>query len=873
MYKWPATIVCALLLSVLPFKALHAGSAADKSLIAVFPKNFPPIYSVTENGVPSGFGIEFAEQVAKEAGLHIEYRSKATWSDAIEALKTGEADLVPNMGITKWRGPVMDFSQPIHETRVSIFVNYANNEIHTFEDLQDKLVGVVRSNVGASLLRKHPSIYTRRYPSLNELFVALLEEEVDAVVYPAPNFVNLALRLGTDDHIKSVGQPLTIVQRAMAVRKGNTALLEKLNPAITSVLQSRRYQRLLQRWFPPPPPFWTTERVAFFLAGLLIVVAVIWQVYRIVILRKLNGQLLAANNFSNAVLDAALEGVVSVDFRGHITSINAAGERMFGRPKADVIDTPVNWLLAGPDAHELLTSLEKFQSLPAHNRQWSSQRLWECAGRRNDGELFPVQISVSPMNMNGEPSFVFILHDESRVRQAEMRAEHLLNHDPLTGLLNQRGVCAALDVFISQRASLPFACLCIGLQRLTNINVTYGRQVGDTVLVQSAANLDQIFDDCNKRLEAIARVGGERFLLVVPATDSDSAITLAERVMELFQQYPVKIDDGKKSIEVDAQVGIACYPKHGTTSEELVYRAEVAFYEGRERKATRVYVYDSTETSKQSKVEHALQRVKSALNEDRVLLHFQPIKHIASGRVLHHEVLLRMYDDDGTIIKPSDIIPVAERFGLITRIDYRVMQLALTYMASMQDTSDITLSVNLSPIHLGDTKLFSWLNEVFLENPLLAQNIIFEITETAALQNMTSAKQFMDDLKNLGCRFALDDFGVGFTSFAQLRNLPVDVIKIDGMFVRYLSHSAEDQVLVQAMTDVVHSLGKKVVAEYVEDEATYTLLREYGVDFAQGYYIGRPVPDLDIDNDTSSHISNHTDTHNKQGKDIKAQHS
>lgn len=865
MQNWPVTIIGILLMGFMPFQVIQAGTAADGTLVAVFPKTFPPIYSVTENGVPSGFGIEFTEQVAKEAGLHIEYRSMATWWDVIQALKNGEADLVPNMGITKWRRPVMDFSEPIHKIPVSIFVKRDKTSIRAIEDLPGKLVGVVRGNIAVSLLRKRPSIYTKKYPSLNDLFVALLEEKIDAAVYPEPNFLDLAIRVGTDDHIKRVGQPLTSVPRAIAVRKGDTALLEKLNPAITKVLHSRRYQRLLQRWFPPPPPFWTTKRVVFFLAGLLVVVAILWQVYRIVLLRKINGQLVAANNFSNAVLDAALEGVVSVDFRGYITSINAAGERMFGRQASDLVDKPVNWLLSGPDAHELLTSLEQFLSLPVPRQQWNYQRLWECTARRSDGELFPVQVSVSPMDLDGEPSFVFILHDESRVRQAETRTEHLLNHDPLTGLLNQRGVCAALDVFISQRASLSFACLCIGLQRLTHINVTYGRQVGDTVLVQTAANLHKIIEECGKRMEAIARVGGERFLVVVPGTDTNSAIKLAERVMQLFQRYPVKIGDGGKSIEVEAHVGIACYPRHGTSSEELVYRAEVAFYDGREKRASRVHVYDSTETRKHTRVEHALQRIKSALSEDRVLVYFQPIKHISSGKTWHYETLVRMYDPDGTIIKPSDIISVAERFGLITRIDFRVMQLAVTYLASMPDSSpDITLSVNLSAIHLEDTKLFSWFNDIVRESPSVASNIIFEITETAALQNMTSARQFMEDLKNLGCRFALDDFGVGFTSFAQLRNLPVDIIKIDGMFVRSLSYSPEDQVLVQAMTEVAHSLGKKVVAEYVEDEATYNLLREYGVDFAQGYYIGKPAPELIIDNNTPSDSS----LHKKQ--DIKA---
>jgi EAL domain-containing protein (putative c-di-GMP-specific phosphodiesterase class I) len=194
---------------------------------------------------------------------------------------------------------------------------------------------------------------------------------------------------------------------------------------------------------------------------------------------------------------------------------------------------------------------------------------------------------------------------------------------------------------------------------------------------------------------------------------------------------------------------------------------------------------------------------------------------------------------------PNDFIPAAERYGLIGRIDYRVLELAFSHLAAFEDSPEkISLAINLSAAHIGNDALARFLETLFETGAVSAKNIIFEITETTALQNLGKARAFMDPLKALGCRFALDDFGVGFTSFAQLRELPVDIVKIDGMFVRELPHKPQDQALVKSITDIAHSLEKQVVAEFVENAEILGLLDEYGVDYAQGYHIGKPAPEL-----------------------------
>ncbi|MGD8572807.1 MAG: EAL domain-containing protein [Gammaproteobacteria bacterium] len=826
------------------------------TLIAVYPKDFPPVYTVSKNGVPTGFGFEFTEEVAKRAGLNIEYRSVPTWTDADKALINGEADLIPNMGITNERRKLMSFSRPFHEIPVSIIVHRDNQDIYGFTDLTGKLVGVVTTNIAVSLLQDDKYIYKKEYASLNDLFLALLEKKIDAAVYPEPNFKHLALRAEIPGLVKTVGEPLVVVPRAIAVRKGNANLLEKLNPAITEVLQSESYQRMLNRWFPPPAPFWTSQRVAMLVLVLFVGAALLWQMYRIVFLRKLNSKLAIANNFNTAVLDAALEGILTLDDNNRIDSVNAAGETMLNMNHQELVNTPVSWLLSGPDAQALMEAIEKYRAAPANQRRWNSRQRWECTARRMNGQLFPVQVSALPMDIGGELQYVLVLHDESHVQQIEQRVQFLLHHDPLTGLLNQEGIRSILDDYIAQSATLPFACICVGLQRLTYINVTYGRQVGDEVLLQTSSNLRQIIENYGKHMKAIARIGGERFLIVVSEVSAEEVLGLVERISDKFQEYHIQLADRNEAIRVDAQFGVACYPKHGISSEELIYHSEVAFYSARDHSFSAVHIYDSRESQEHSSIEHALQRVKSALSDDRISLYFQPIQNLSTGKILHFEALLRMHEPDGSLIMPADIIPHAERYGLITRIDYRVMQLAITYLASLQENyPNVSLSVNLSPVHLGDDRIISWFSKIFHDSPELAKSLIFEITETATLQNMANAKQFMIELRDFGCRFALDDFGVGFTSFSQLRNLPVDIVKIDGIFVRKLPRNPDDQALVRTLTDVAHSMGKEVVAEFVEDRVTLELLKEYGVDYAQGYYIGKPGPDLIINNEMSEQFS------------------
>ena len=825
-------------------------------LVAVFPENFPPVFQVTGNNVPTGFGIEVMEELAARAKLHIVYRPTRTWAETLAAVREGRADLIPNLGVTPERQKDFDFSLPLMRLPVSVFVRAEARDIDSLDDLIQKgrTIASVKTNVAYDLLRGRTDVSLRSYDTLSEAFVGLQTGEVDALIYPDSTIDQFARQLGLSDRIRRVGPPLAVLDRAVAVRNGNAALLAALNREIETFVGTPRYRTIYERWYGAPPPFWTTARVLYLVAGLFGFMLAVGVYARLRLLARVNA-------FNSAVLDTAVEGILTLDVHGAVRSANRAAERIFRRDKGDLVGSAARTLLTEVEAERLHRRLRQ---LP-HQSVRPLDNAMESVGLRPGGETFPIRLGVALTSVGGEQMFVCTVHDLTEQRRAEHEAEFLSDHDPVTGLLNQRGALLVLAnlIALARRTRRPLTCLDLGLERFTQINDMYGRQVGDTLLVQVAEFLRQhvrgsdvvshsddsrdggggathgaVADDT-----LVARLGGSRFLLVLPDTDEAGARIVADKLLAGLVHLDLAVQD--EPLHVGGRVGIVCHPAHGANAEELVSCAEIALRQAQEHPLDTVVAFNAELREQETRTHYWLQRLHAAIEERRLVLHFQPVLHIGNGTVHHYEALVRMQEPDGTLVLPGEFIPAAEASGLIARIDYRVLELAFSHLAGIEAADkDISLAVNISGAHFGDDTLFRWLARVFEEGGVTPGHMLFEITETAAVRNLLRAKAFMEPLKILGCRFALDDFGVGFTSFAHLRALPVDMVKIDGSFVRDLSTNPENRALVKAMTEVAHSLGKQVVAEYVESAEILAVLRELKVDYAQGFYIGRPGPEL-----------------------------
>jgi len=308
-------------------------------------------------------------------------------------------------------------------------------------------------------------------------------------------------------------------------------------------------------------------------------------------------------------------------------------------------------------------------------------------------------------------------------------------------------------------------------------------------------------------------------------------------------------DAGGQPVSITASIGVALFPAHGETLEALLVHADQAMYQAKAhgRNVVAIYQPDADFSAQVQRRLTSERLIRQALEQNGFVLYAQPILDLATGHIPHYELLLRMLDAGGDLLPPAAFLDVAERFGLIHQIDRWVVRQAIGLMARLeQEGQQICLEVNLSARALTDAELLVLLRRELAATGIDPHRLVFEITETAAIADIDAAMAFVHEMKALGCRFALDDFGAGFSSFDRLKRLPVDYLKLDGSFIRNLPSDEEDRHLVKAMVDVARGLGKRTIAEFVENGETLEKLQESGVDYAQGYHVGRPRPISEI---------------------------
>ncbi|MCU7939736.1 MAG: bifunctional diguanylate cyclase/phosphodiesterase [gamma proteobacterium symbiont of Bathyaustriella thionipta] len=348
-----------------------------------------------------------------------------------------------------------------------------------------------------------------------------------------------------------------------------------------------------------------------------------------------------------------------------------------------------------------------------------------------------------------------------------------------------------------------------------------------------------------KQFDIIARLGGDEFAVVLTDVSEKVAIRVAKRIINSLRVIETNVLGGAHKISVS--IGIVLYPNDGFNVPDLLANADLAMYQAKEKKRGSFHLFSSQDQGRErvNQLMARKERIESAINEDRFILYFQPIMEITSGKIKRYETLIRMIDKNGDIQTPDSFIPEAEQLGMIGEIDRLVMKKAIQALDSFISSGfDLSLSVNLSGKAMDSPDILVLIQEQLQKYKVEPSRLVIEITETAAVSDIVGAERLMREIKELGCHFALDDFGVGFSSFFYLKQLPVDVVKLDGMFIRQLPHSDDDQVFVKALNDMAHGLGKQTVAEFVENEEILEMLAYYEVDYAQGYYIGRPLPDI-----------------------------
>ncbi|MEX2237134.1 MAG: EAL domain-containing protein [Dehalococcoidia bacterium] len=538
------------------------------------------------------------------------------------------------------------------------------------------------------------------------------------------------------------------------------------------------------------------------------------------------------------IVEAMTDVAATFKPSGEIIYLNKAGRRMLGIP--DSHGTPQLNLVecCPPWASRLLTE----EAIPAAIAEgsWSG----ETAILDNSGKEVPLsQVIVSQHSRGNVEVLSTIARDIREKRLLESELLHVATHDSLTNLLNRRRFEEELDQQIveSKRYGSKGAVLFLDIDGLKPVNDSLGHLAGDQVLLMIASVLRREL----RESEVISRWGGDEFAAIVLHSDEDTAQSVAERLLKAIREEAVIVNG--EAVHTTVSIGVAMIPDDGSTVEELLVSADLALYQAKARRNF-ACVYSSNLDSQTKMNDQRVweQRIREGLEKDRFVLYGQPIRDM-KGEIYRYELLLRLLGDDGDIVAPGIFLPTAERSGLIHAVDRWVVKRAISLIADQRELGrDLRLSVNLSGKAFADPELLPLLQTEMERTKINPDNLVLEITESAAISDLHNASQFMRSLNELGLKFAIDDFGVGFSSFFYLKRLPVDYLKIDGSFIRNLPRDATDQHLVRSMVELARGLNKKTIAEFVGDLETVKLLRDYGVDYVQGYFVGEPRSIWDI---------------------------
>ena len=470
----------------------------------------------------------------------------------------------------------------------------------------------------------------------------------------------------------------------------------------------------------------------------------------------------------------------------------------------------------------------------------------ECRMIGADGQPVWTLVTVAAVTDDeGRPAYgIAQILDITERKRFEGQLRYLADHDALTGLFNRRRFEEELDRALAsaERYGRRGAVLVLDLDGFKHVNDTLGHPVGDELIARLAGTLRAEL----RESDVIARLGGDEFGVILPEASDDEAGAVAAKLLRAVQRDGI-VADSTRHARVTASVGLAPFDgADGLSPEELLVEADIAMYDAKEAGRNRSARAEREQAGPGRAVSRLswLERIRTALAEDRFVLHAQPIVAIGDAdEPPAFELLLRMRSDSDELIPPATFLPIAERFDLIGAIDRWVVGRAVALLRREHEAGrPVTLSVNLSGRTMGDADFAGWLEELLTTTPVPPRRLVVEITETAAIVNLERARELAVTLRRLGCLLALDDFGAGFASFAYLKHLRFDMLKIDGEFVRGLRDNLTDRLVVEAVVAIARGLGTPSLAEFVTDADTLDAVRALGVDYAQGFHLGRPVP-------------------------------
>ncbi len=544
-----------------------------------------------------------------------------------------------------------------------------------------------------------------------------------------------------------------------------------------------------------------------------------------------------------ATLDSMDDGVITVETDGRIDYVNQAAIALLGQSAAD---------LKGKNFADVASLIDEADRRPIADpvRKAVTTGTRVAAGRR--AVLVPssgsaersIEINVSPLRTgDGAIGFVVVLHDTSELRGIARQMTYQASHDALTGLINRREFERRLQETIdsAHTGDVHHALCYLDLDRFKMVNDSSGHAAGDNMLREIAT----IIRDAVRDSDSVGRIGGDEFALLLVGCPLDKARQIADDVVRSVNAYRFVWKD--RIFNVGVSVGLVEIGRDAGTLQDVMDSADSACYIAKKQGGVHVYSSREEMTARHRGDINWLQRLQSALRDNRFELWYQPIVHAHVGGVRGpaFEVFVRLESDSASpAAPPAEFIRAAERYRLMPHIDRWVVQAVLDALGrgGLKLPKGRSVAINIAAQTLGDADFLEFVVDCFDHTGAMPQDICFEITENAVVANVEHARRFIDVLHGMGCEFALDDFGGGLSSFANLKTLPINYLKIDGSFIRDLGVDTVNQAVVAAMIDLSRSLNFRVVAEQVEDQSSLDKARLMGIDFIQGFIIAKPLP-------------------------------
>ncbi|MDR9435701.1 MAG: EAL domain-containing protein [Thiohalophilus sp.] len=560
------------------------------------------------------------------------------------------------------------------------------------------------------------------------------------------------------------------------------------------------------------------------------------------LIQRLTRALRSSERKFRATFEQAGVGIAQMAEEGHLLEVNPALCEILRYPREEILKLDYSQLVHPEDRKNRADVFGEIIIEPFATHTMELRML------RGDGETAWIRVTLSRFaeQTDSHACYLAIIEDISESHRLSAELSYQASHDELTGLINRRAFERYLDDALNHaRNENSVHALCfIDLDQFKIINDTSGHFVGDYLLRQVAEMLSQHL----RKGDVLARLGGDEFALILEYCDPDKAIELTDKLRQTLNATRFAWED--RSFNIGCSIGIVPITSASVDTTSLLRMADAACYLAKEQGRNRIHLVDDDDQALVERHEQMewVGRIHAAIDDNRLFMDAQYITSLSSAEQRRYEVLVRMRDEDGRVLPPGAFLPAAERFDIAHLIDRWVIEHVLVQLGSHPEhlaTLD-ACHINISGCSFDHLDFLDFVVGLFERHAVPAEKICFEITETAAVRSLTDARVFMERLGDLGCTFALDDFGSGLSSFGYLRQLPVDLIKIDGNFVRNIVTDATDRVMVNAISDIGQSMDKMIVAEFVENDNTLKLLQDMGVHFAQGYAVHYPRSFMDI---------------------------